>query len=47
MVKFLTFGAAAALGAAFHSYTSSQRTAAHCAASKEVFTTKFQPFVLG
>lgn len=47
MAKFLTFGAAAALGAAFHSYTSSQRMAAECAANKEVFTTKFQPFVLG
>ncbi|KAK7198145.1 cytochrome-b5 reductase [Novymonas esmeraldas] len=47
MVRFLTFGAAAALGAAFHSYTSSRRMAAECAVSKEVFTTKFKPFVLG
>ncbi|KAG5470225.1 hypothetical protein LSCM4_02919 [Leishmania orientalis] len=47
MVKFLTFGAAAALGAAFHTFTSSQRAVAECAAKKEVFTTKFKPFVLG
>lgn len=47
MVNFLTVGAAAALGAAMQSMYSAHRTAAECAAKKEAFTTKFQPFVLG
>ncbi|CAD2216176.1 Oxidoreductase FAD-binding domain/Oxidoreductase NAD-binding domain containing protein, putative [Angomonas deanei] len=47
MSRFLTVGAAAAFGAAFHSFRSSQQMVAECASQKEVFTGKFQPFVLG
>ncbi|ORC87306.1 putative cytochrome-b5 reductase [Trypanosoma theileri] len=45
-MKFLTFGAAAVLGAAFQSYTSSPKWAAQCR-QQSIFDTKFKPFVLG
>lgn len=47
MVKALFAGAAAVCGALFNLYTSSTRMTTECRASKEVFTLKFKPFVLG
>lgn len=46
MVKGLLFGAATAIGAMMHSYISSSSAATECQ-SKDVFSTKFQPFMLG
>ncbi|KEG14335.1 cytochrome-B5 reductase [Trypanosoma grayi] len=45
-MKFLTFGAAALLGAAFQSFSTSPDRVAQCRA-ESTFETKFKPFVLG
>ncbi|CAD2216175.1 Oxidoreductase FAD-binding domain/Oxidoreductase NAD-binding domain containing protein, putative [Angomonas deanei] len=47
MTRFLTVGAAAALGAALHSFRSSQEMVAECASKRSAFSTSFEPYLLG